>query len=60
MLAGQALQNRVIDLKLHEARQNHIQQSITSEMLDIAGGAEAMRQAARAQVQARLRVGASR
>ena len=45
-----------LTLRYNKARQ----QSITSVMLDIAGGAEAMRQAARAQIQARLRVGASR
>lgn len=45
-----------LTLSYNKARQ----QSITSEMLDIAGGAEAMRQAARAQIQARVRAGAGR
>jgi F-type H+-transporting ATPase subunit gamma len=40
-----------LTLSYNKARQ----QSITSEMLDIAGGAEAMRQAARAQIQMRVR-----
>ncbi|MFZ8842673.1 MULTISPECIES: ATP synthase F1 subunit gamma [Thermoflexus] len=45
-----------LTLSYNKARQ----QSITSEMLDIAGGAEAMRQAARAQIQARVRTPAGR